>query len=51
MYEVKIPFGQSEWECENTKCRGRWHEGVFVVLCVTVVTKGDWGKTRESRGT
>ncbi|MFQ5833143.1 MAG: hypothetical protein ACE5H4_10600 [Candidatus Thorarchaeota archaeon] len=43
MYEVKIPFGQSEQKCGNARCRRGWHEGVFIVLCITVVSRDKRG--------
>ncbi len=43
MYDVNIQLGQSEWKCEKTKCQGKWHEGVFIVLCVVVVSRDKRG--------
>lgn len=47
MEDVKIQFGHLEWECENVKCRGRWHEGVFGVLCFTVVNRDKRGLGKD----
>ncbi len=43
LHEVQIPFGLTERECGNTKCRGGWHGGVFNVQCFTVVSRDKRG--------
>ena len=43
LYEVQIPFGLTEQECGNARCREGWHEGKFRVLCFTVVSRDKRG--------
>jgi hypothetical protein len=47
LYEAKIPFGLTEQECGNARCREGWHEGEFRVLCFTVVSREKRGLGRK----